>query len=159
MAEVSTPITNVEEAYSFIKENARVKDNVNVTLDKSVTRTFMERCGLPKKVQEDITNADKLLINGLARYSNELLIDELKKMKADGAPKEDMRAVVSEAKALGDYRHVTVKTPAYREVRIPGTDKVNVKYATPDTRVVIKRPGIDAEWIEKATRTVEGLLG
>lgn len=159
MAEVSTPITNVEEAYSFIKENARVKDNVNVTLDKSVTRTFMERCGLPKKVQEDITNADKLLINGLARYSNELLVDELKKMKADGAPKEDMRAVVSEAKALGDYRHVTVKTPAYREVRVPGSDKVNVKYATPDTRVVIKRPGIDAEWIEKATRTVEDILG
>lgn len=159
MAEVSTPITNVEEAYNFIKENARVKDNVNITLDKSVTRTFMERCGLPKKVQEDITNADKLLLNGLTKYSHELLVSELESMKKNGAPKEDMRAVVSEAKALGDYRHVTVKTPAYREVRIPGTDKVNVKFATPDTKVVIKRPGIDAEFIEKTMKTVEGLIG
>ena len=158
MAEVSTPITNIDEAYTFIKENARVKDDINVTLDKSVTRTFLERCGLPKKLQEDITNADKLLINGLCKYSNDLLIDKLEKMKKEGSSKEEMKSLVSEAKALGDYRHVTVKTPAYREVRVPGTDKVNVKYATPDTRVIIKRPGIDAAWIETTTKKVEDLL-
>lgn len=159
MAEVTTPITNVDEAYSFIKENARVKDSVNIVLDKSVTRNFLERAGVPKKVQEEVVNADKLLLNGMTKYSHELLVNELEKMKADKAPKEDMRAVVSEAKALGDYRHITVKTPAYREVRVPGSDKCNVKFAVPDTRVVIKRPGIDPEFIERTTRTVEGLIG
>ena len=80
------------KGFNFIKENATVDGN-NARLTQKQYTEFMNSCGISKEILDTKIAADQELINGMYKFSDEMLSKQVKNSKEP--EKEEFECIVN----------------------------------------------------------------
>ena len=150
-------ITTFADGIEYLKKHGKYADG-KFKLEKSNVREFYELANAPKPVQEAMAKADELLRSSIYHLGEELLKEEVIKRKKDGASAEELKNTRVQVTTLGDSVNNRVIFQASKEIRIPQTNEIAIKYATVRFTTDTKRTGITKEDVEAFSKELKSII-